>query len=687
MRLLARSSNARVIDSQSRVRIVGPVSSKTGTAARRGAEVLRHLRLRPEDKSPKTKLKSSGPGDSNASGEASGPTDAAETAPSSPQPTVTTAKLERERLRAETSPAKMTALRLQGLLDEREVANDPVRPEVQEAVDQEISPSATEEERERAYALVNDYVDDVGGLGDRGINASALPDRAAQLLDDAGIPTIAAEAEEAAQALTEMDGDDERRDAFVETLDQESEVYQRHFVDAVLESDPNALSDWLGVDDIMERYDDGDISDESLAIVTEEVAEDFNRGQIDRDTFESMYDIDYGPDQRREADQLLRFVGASDGDATARMRATLSQDILQTWDSSPYPTNLGFNSSNATQFSLALEMAAGDPSRPEILTNLLNAQDEDTRTKVLHVAGQLDVRGRTLPDPMATIFDAVGRDSSPGAERLARELARLPGEQSDWFDGDMTARNDALAVMLNGHSTAILDELTEYDDTGARGLGNNTDRKQYEVNGRDLAALMELTVLNPEVDDVKKQQAQDAILDYVNDQAEIIERSRNVDGSPGFEDASGRIVVLSAATDVAVTRGFEALKDDREAQRNAIGFGVDLALAAVPLSSRLNAAAANQISDLFPSGSLINDALKGFTGQLINSRTGRLTTAARNHILDAVQSDPELAELFERQAIGDVFRESILQAIYDERDRADLRRDANDLAKDINDIS
>lgn len=81
-----------------------------------------------------------------------------------------------------------------------------VRPEVVAAVDAVVDDAnstadggllepATAEQVLQAYADVDAYVDAVGGLGDAGITAEALPARAEALLHEAGIPTDAASAE------------------------------------------------------------------------------------------------------------------------------------------------------------------------------------------------------------------------------------------------------------------------------------------------------------------------------------------------------------------------------------------------------------------------------------------------------------------------------------------------------------
>lgn len=569
-------------------------------------------------------------------------------------------------------------------------------PEVVAAVQRELSSSATPEQTLQAYDEIQRYVDTVGGIGDAGITAEALPGRAATLLEEAGLPTVAAEARAEAERILEvgvrdnwLPGNQEddygaRFDAFTEAMAGQSDAYREHLVAALLERDPGALKSWLTVDRVVSAADSGELTADAFASVTETVAAAYNDGTIDRDSFRGLYGIDDAETQMREYAQLQRFLGASDGDETAALRGKLASDILAEWDASPYPTDSGYHQYNLRQLTLAIELAAGDPSRPEILTDLLRGLDQQTFDKVIAIGAQLP---DAPTDLMATIFETVSHDTRPVAGEFAARLARLPGEHSDWFAQDQVARNEALTAMLTAHRDAVLDELSEYDNSGARGLGEGeTDRKQFEVNGRDLAAVLELTVFNPEIDAASRESARDAILQYSGEQAAIIDQSRSDPDSTGYLDASGRLVVLAAASDVAVDRGFEALQADRQAQKEAIAFVVDLALSAVPLSSRLQAAASGQIATLFEGNPLLTEALDGLTGQVIDSATGQLTDAAKEQLYAALDSDPELAALFERQTLADAFRDNILVAVADERDRAQIQNDASSLADDISEL-
>ncbi|MDX2015619.1 MAG: hypothetical protein SFW67_35830 [Myxococcaceae bacterium] len=62
---------------------------------------------------------------------------------------------------------------------------------VESAVDLVLGDDATPAQRRQALERVQAYVDEVGGVGDSGITAEALPERAAELLEAAGLPVVA----------------------------------------------------------------------------------------------------------------------------------------------------------------------------------------------------------------------------------------------------------------------------------------------------------------------------------------------------------------------------------------------------------------------------------------------------------------------------------------------------------------
>lgn len=570
-------------------------------------------------------------------------------------------------------------------------------PDVVAAVDRELSPSATDAQVLQGYEEVQRYVDTVGGIGDAGITAEALPGRAATLLDEAGLPTVAADARAEADRILDvgvrdnwLPGNQEddygaRFDAFTEAMSGQSDAYQDHLVAALLERDPGALKSWLTVDRVVSATDRGDLTTAASANVTEAVADAYNRGTLDDDSFDGMTGIDDAETQIREYAQLERFLDASSGDATATLRRHLASDALDQWNASQYPTDNGYGQPQLRQLTLAIQLAGGDPSRPEILTDLLRGQDQATQDKIFAIGAQLP---DAPTDLMASIFETISHDTRPVAGEYAATLARLPGQHADWYSPDQAARSEAFAHMVSTHGDAVLDALTLNDQDGARTVEEGgTDLKQNEVNGRDLAAVLRLTALNPGIDATAREGVRDTVLAYAGEQAQAIRDSAGDPQSSGFVEASGRVIVLAAASDVAVDRGFEALRADREAQKETIAFVVDLALTAVPLPSRVQAAASGGVASLFADNPLVAEALDGLTGQVIDSATGQLTDAAKAQLYARIDAqDPELAQLMEQEGLSDAFRDNILLAVADERDRALIIGDASSLADDISEI-
>lgn len=615
------------------------------------------------------------------------------------------------------------------------------RQEVLDAVDQEISPAASTEQRLQAYDTIQEYVDAVGGIGDAGITAEALPGRTSTLLAEARIPTAAQDAQAEGERILAIEGDEERAQAFASAYGSlDSPSAREALTRAIFAEGTDPLGSWLKPAFVNGLVADGTLTQADRGSLAEAFAYAYNNGLVPTETRPAnpanpdydwqenpdhnvealpldsiVYDYGgYGYDNRIESAEdvaaLLDFLDSSSGPEVAEFREQYAQHLIENY---VVDDNVQLGDSGASREAaagIAALLMGGDPANPDIAVNVLSRLSAEERAtfydqaadaKNLFAEEELlgltyydEARAAELsqPDPLATVIQAIADSDAYAANGLAAEFARFPQAQSGWFgDGHddrgfgqygYEERVNAVTSLLSQHSDPILDALTADTDTGARSI-DDTDLTHREANGRDLGALLELTVFNPDTDLAQREGARDQILDYVDEQAQAIERSRTAPNSEGFEEASDRLVVLSAATNVAVDRGFEALASDRAAQQEAIGFIVDLALAAVPLSSRLSAAASGTISELFADNPLVKDALDGLSGQIIDQTTGQLTDEAKQALYENIGSDEELAALFERQTIADAFRETILTAVADERDRADIKRDAASLADDI----
>lgn len=613
--------------------------------------------------------------------------------------------------------------------------------EVLAAVDQELSPSASPEQQLEAYETIQEYVDLVGGIGDAGITAEALPTRTAALLAEAGLPTVAQDATAEAERILSLDGDAARAEAFAQAYaSTESTAAREALTQAIFADGVDPLSSWLDPATVNGMVADGTLTDAQRGALAEAFTYAYNNdlvpgetrpanpGNIDYDWQENpdhnvealpldsiIYNYaGYGYDQRLEhaadVDALLEFLGSSDGPEVAQFREEYSQHLIETYVVDDNVQLSDDNASREAAAGLAALLMGGDPANPDIAVDVLARLTPEQRTTFFDYAadsknlfgkesleylenyGDVSVDDVSQPDPLATVINAVANSDTYAAGDLAAEIARYPQSNSAWFGDDhddrgfpqsgYESRADAMTALLAGHSDAILDALTADNDTGARSV-DDTDLTHREANGRDLGALLELTVFNADADATTVAAARSEILDYVGEQSRAIDRSSSLPNSEGYLEASNRLVVLSAATYVAVDNGFEQLAADQKAQQEAIAFMVDLALAAVPLSSRLSSAASGTISELFANNPLVSEALDGLTGEVIDQATGQLTDAAKDQLYEALESDSDLAGLLERQTVADSFRDTLLTAIVDERDRAEIQRDAASLADDI----
>jgi hypothetical protein len=93
-----------------------------------------------------------------------------------------------------------------------------VAPDVSRTVDAVLSPGATAEQRNEAYARVQDHVDAAGGIGATGVAREALPREAVQLLGDAGLPTVDPEVIESVDQVIGPDATFEQRIAGYESV-------------------------------------------------------------------------------------------------------------------------------------------------------------------------------------------------------------------------------------------------------------------------------------------------------------------------------------------------------------------------------------------------------------------------------------------------------------------------------------
>ncbi|HEY0682027.1 MAG TPA: hypothetical protein VGD45_06835 [Steroidobacter sp.] len=171
--------------------------------------------------------------------------------------------------------------------------------EVADAVDSQISQDADFAQRMRAYDIVQEYVDSVGGVGDHGIVAEALPGRAGELLRENRIQT-------------------QVRDlpAAMDVLDRDFAVF-----DTAYENDRSEADGKISIEDLQTVRDGGDrftAEQRSLAAFlldspTYRNYLDVGAGKRSVDGTISRNDLNAVKDQVPSGEQYHRLLDTADG--------------------------------------------------------------------------------------------------------------------------------------------------------------------------------------------------------------------------------------------------------------------------------------------------------------------------------------------------------------------------------------
>ena len=169
--------------------------------------------------------------------------------------------------------------------------------------------------------------------------------------------------------------------------------------------------------------------------------------------------------------------------------------------------------------------------------------------------------------------------------------------------------------------------------------------------------------------------ARSAVLDYAAG------LKSQINSAEGNAEATGRLSMLMGAADDAITQGFNELKAEEDAQAEMVSFIVDLALAGIPAGDKAKDAVSGLIGELF-SNPRVTEALKGVSGNIIDSATGYLTDEAKQALTDALGADE--AELLDQQGASNALREALLSGIQNERDLAAIENYAEDVSQGIN---
>ena len=178
------------------------------------------------------------------------------------------------RRRTQLDHGNYAAFKLQAAQDEAEELPD-INPRVQEQVDTVLGTGATDAQRDQAYALTQDYVDNVGGLGDAGIEPYALPQRSAEILKDNDIPIVAdpkvidaVDSQLPAQPTSEDVSPQQRRQAYEVTQDYIDDVGGIGEDGIVAEALPSVAGRLLRQEGLPSRYEQEvvDAVDQSIGL-------------------------------------------------------------------------------------------------------------------------------------------------------------------------------------------------------------------------------------------------------------------------------------------------------------------------------------------------------------------------------------------------------------------------------------
>jgi hypothetical protein len=537
-------------------------------------------------------------------------------------------------------------------------------PEVRSAVDSEISVRATPLQRERAYALTQSYVDQVGGIGDAGITAEALPARTSALLKQACIPTAADDGRADATRVLEVGvqgGTDDyaaRLEAYGQALAQGSPEYDKALLTEILAKDPQAFASWLKPSEVNSAAGSGRISRSEYAAISQAFAGAYNDGLIPsyENVDTGVAEYDFNPvggyysnpvEEARATSELLKFIDAGGSTPETReFRQRYARDLTDSYalnDKLPVYETYGYGIQNHAATVAAL-VISGDQQHPELAQIFLTSQGDEKLDAFLQkvAAGSVDFTAGYLgpqmemadplgnvadiaqPDALSQLVGTVGNVQGVDADRLAVALARAPGDHDDWFTGS-SERADAWTNLFNGHSSAILSDLTNPD--GLPVSKNGKIEPAFKDRAHDLGAYMRL--INGGDDTAKIEQARVHITDYGRTLKD------NIEGATTAEDsiANGRrLGFLSAAVTDSVSQAFKDYAQTQEQKKALVEFALDLAVSAIPAGDLAKDALGKWFKSNVGSA-VIEESLKGFSGELVDSSSGKLTDAGKEYIL------------------------------------------------------
>jgi hypothetical protein len=491
---------------------------------------------------------------------------------------------------------------------------------------------------------------------------------------------------------------DARLDALARELGRGDATYQAKLMGEIFKKDPGAMQSWL----TPERANhSGRISIDERKTLAEGMAAAYNHGQIPHHKLTvgvepgkgGDHSIDYsaldgpvhaytaGYDKAQNAQRVREFfdfMESSEGPEATKFRQNYARHLIDNYVLDVKATD-NVEQRNAAA-GLAANLMGGDIGHPEIATRLLAQYSPEQRKTILDTASyssglygeeslkgdasarQIDPRDICLPDGGTMLMLAVAGDRSPAADKLAIEMARLPGNSPSLFEGfGGKNRVDAMTLVVSNHSRPVLDALTNYDNHYI-GDEKNPSLHQFMQNASDLGALFKLTMFNP--DSHWSKGLQDEVVEYSRSLAKTI----NEPGANG--DEANQLAMLQAGVTDGVRKGYQKLADDDARQKEAIGFLLDLGFAAVPVGKWTSGAMEKGLVDMFGDSPAVREALKTPLEQMVDKTTGKLTDQGKKAILDSLGKERGNLEIFKSTAnqLNEAFINQIDKKDYDRND-------------------
>ncbi len=523
----------------------------------------------------------------------------------------------------------------------------------------------------------------------------------------ANSPTVEAQAKEILEVgkrSWQTDDYEARVEAFGEAMDKLDTQGREDLLAEVIKQDGNALNSWLTPERINALTDSGRLAATERNAIVESVASAFNNDRLpSHELYDSMTgqvigthnaldawmapsglsDVDgYVENARHMRDFAELFSGPQYSAAVSEFRNAYSQHLIKNYASNDKLSNYEQRDYATMQAAVLLN---GDSARGDITAQTLNELPEDqlhtfmsrladvspmygneflkniTGSSAVAMRDNLTAKDIALHDQYAGLMSQVAGVGTSDAEAAAVKLARLPALDEDAFK-DNPDRANALAQLFNAHTTPILDQLSDFDDKQAAN-SDDPDKFAYMQNASELGSLFKATMFNP--DSSSSTSVQASVLRYADAQKVL------VNSPEGDADARGRLAMLSAASADAITQGFHAIEDDKKAQQDLIGFIADVALAGVPMD-KLKDGVAGMLGDVFDRPA-VKDALKGISGELVDSATGKLTDSAKEKLADALGKDE--TNMLTQQAASNAFRSAILNGIENQDRYGDVKSD------------